>query len=98
MPHTSDSAQNTARLPRVAILGLGSMGGSILTGLQHSELETDGPIRVTTNSRKSAARLAEQENVAAAALEDTPSANRDAAGDAEPVSYTHLTLPTNREV
>lgn len=38
-------------LPRIAILGSGSMGGAILTGLVQPHVEVDGGITVTNRTR-----------------------------------------------
>lgn len=70
------------RLPRIAILGSGSMGGAILAGLVRPEVEVDGGITVTNRSRAKAAPLAELPGVTSLALEEQPDANRRAVADA----------------
>ncbi len=60
------------------------MGGAILQGLVRSQLATGG-ITVTNRSRAKAAELGELEGVTSVALEDEPSANRDAAASADVV-------------
>ncbi|RUR03337.1 pyrroline-5-carboxylate reductase [Labedella endophytica] len=65
-------------LPRIAILGSGSMGGAILSGLVRPEVDVDGGITVTNRSREKAAPLAELPGVTSLALEDRPEANREA--------------------
>lgn len=67
-------------LPRIAILGTGSMGGAILGGLLAPGVTTGG-IRVTTRSEASAAAL-RQRGVEAFSLEQTPDANARAVADA----------------
>ena len=63
-------------LPRVAILGVGSMGGAILAGLRGPGEHTSGPITVTMNSVASAATFADSDDVVAYAAEETADANR----------------------
>ncbi|MGK0715155.1 pyrroline-5-carboxylate reductase [Leucobacter sp. W1153] len=63
-------------LPRVAMLGVGSMGGAILAGLRGPGEHTSGPITVTMSSSASAAAFAEADDVVAYAAEETAEANR----------------------
>jgi pyrroline-5-carboxylate reductase len=75
----------TTRLPRIAILGSGSMGGAILAGLVRPEVEVDGGITVTNRSRAKAEPLAALPGVTSLALEEEPDANRRAAAEASVV-------------
>jgi pyrroline-5-carboxylate reductase len=75
----------TTRLPRIAILGTGSMGGAILSGLVRPEVEVDGGISVTNRSREKAAPLSDLPGVTSFALEDQPDANRRAVAGASVV-------------
>ncbi|XPP27894.1 MAG: pyrroline-5-carboxylate reductase [Leucobacter sp.] len=70
--HTS----STEALPRVALLGVGSMGGAILAGLRAPGVRLDGPIAVTTRTAASAAAYGDAEDVEALASEADPEANR----------------------
>lgn len=72
MSNKSDSQA----LPRVAMLGVGSMGGAILAGLRGPGEHTSGPITVTVNSVASAAAFADADDVVAYAAEETAEANR----------------------
>lgn len=63
-------------LPRVALLGVGSMGGAILAGLRAPGVRIDGPIAVTTRSTASAAEYEAASDVVAFASEADPDANR----------------------
>ncbi|MFC6236091.1 pyrroline-5-carboxylate reductase family protein, partial [Leucobacter soli] len=65
-------------LPRIAMLGVGSMGGAILAGLRSPGVRVDGPIAVTAKSAASAERYADAEGVIAHATESDPEANRKA--------------------
>src|SRR3712207_3506560 len=47
----------SVRLPRIAILGAGSMGGAILSGLLSPGVTVDGGIRVTNRTEAKAAPL-----------------------------------------
>lgn len=64
---------DSASLPAIAILGAGSMGGAILSGLVAAGA-TD--VRVTNRSADKAAALAELEGVASYATSERPDANR----------------------
>lgn len=63
-----------ATLPSIAILGTGSMGGAILSGLLQPSVTVDGGIRVTNRTPAKAAAL-ESSSVESYALESTPDAN-----------------------
>lgn len=71
------------KLPTIAMLGVGSMGGAILSGLRAPEVRVDGPIRVTTQSVASAARFDDDAGVVAFASETDPDANRRAVAGAQ---------------
>ena len=75
----------TTRLPRIAILGSGSMGGAILAGLVRPEVEVDGGITVTNRTREKAEPLASLPGVTSLALDAEPDANRRAAAEASVV-------------
>jgi len=64
-------------LPTIAILGTGSMGGAILSGLLSPEVVVDGGIRVTNRSAEKAAALASA-SVTSLATSVDPDANRTA--------------------
>ncbi|MEO8262108.1 MAG: pyrroline-5-carboxylate reductase [Pseudolysinimonas sp.] len=70
--------------PRIAILGAGSMGGAILSGLVQSGAETDG-ITVTNRSEDKAAGLRSLAGVTSLSAETTPDANRAAVSGARVV-------------
>lgn len=72
----AEPVEQAATLPRVAMLGVGSMGGAILAGLRAPGVRVDGPITVTTRSAASAERYAAAEDVLAYAGESDPDANR----------------------
>jgi pyrroline-5-carboxylate reductase len=61
-------------LPRIAILGAGSMGGAILSGLLSPDVTVDGGIRVTNRTEAKAAPL-RQDGVESWATEGDPEAN-----------------------
>jgi len=63
-------------LPRTAMIGVGSMGGAILTGLRAPDVSIELPIAVTTRSAASAAAFDDAEDVVAFAGESDPEANR----------------------
>jgi pyrroline-5-carboxylate reductase len=67
----------TVTLPTIAILGTGSMGGAILSGLLAPKVEVEGGIRVTNRSTAKAAPLA-SDRVTSLATETDPDANRTA--------------------
>lgn len=61
-------------LPSIAILGAGSMGGAILSGLLQPGVTIDGGIRVTNRTPEKAAALA-ADGVVSYSLEQTPDGN-----------------------
>jgi pyrroline-5-carboxylate reductase len=71
-------------LPSIAILGTGSMGGAILSGLVQPGVEVTGGIRVTNRTAAKAAPLASG-SVESFALETTPDANQRALAGARVV-------------
>jgi len=90
-----DSSEKS-RLPSIAILGAGSMGRAILTGLSAAGVEVVGGIRVTTRGKSSADELS-RTGVAAQAVEADAEANRSAVAGAavvilavKPVAVTAL--------
>jgi pyrroline-5-carboxylate reductase len=70
----------TADFPRIAILGAGSMGGAILSGLLESGATSDG-ITVTNRTEAKAAAL-RSDRVTSLSSETDPDANRAALGGA----------------
>lgn len=64
----------TTTLPAIAIIGAGSMGGAILSGLLSPTVDRTGDIRVTTRS-EATARALDGPGVHSSALETTPDAN-----------------------
>ena len=62
----------TVSLPQIAILGAGSMGGAILTGLLAPEVRTDGI--TVTNRTEAKAAVVRHEGVVSLALESDPDA------------------------
>ena len=70
----------TETLPRIAILGTGSMGGAILTGLRQPGVSVEG-LRATTHSDASAAELRSQ-GIEARGIEHDADANVWAVTDA----------------
>jgi prephenate dehydrogenase len=69
------------KLPRIAILGTGNMGGAILQGLTGPGVSSEG-IRVTTRSESSASKL-RATGVEAESLEAAHTANTAAVVDAD---------------
>jgi pyrroline-5-carboxylate reductase len=67
---------------QIAILGAGSMGGAILSGLIAAGTAPES-ISVSTATKVSAHALAEKFSISTFAIEDGPSANADAAKDAD---------------
>lgn len=61
-------------LPSVAVLGAGSMGGAILSGLLRPDVTIDGGVRVTNRTRAKASAIV-GDGVTSYALEQTPDAN-----------------------
>ncbi|QLD11269.1 pyrroline-5-carboxylate reductase [Microbacterium oleivorans] len=73
---------DASALPPIAILGAGSMGGAILSGLVASGAAAGG-VTVTNRSSDKAAALAELPGVTSVALSETPTGNTDAAAAAD---------------
>lgn len=69
-------------LPSVAVLGAGSMGGAILSGLLSPGVVIDGGVRVTNRTRAKADGITGA-GVESFALEETPDANRRAVAGAK---------------
>ena len=69
-------------LPAIAILGAGSMGRAILSGLLAPTVDVSGGIRVTNRSTARAAEFDDVEAVSAWATDDDPEANRRAVAGA----------------
>ena len=67
----------TVNLPRIAILGTGSMGGAILAGLLNPDVVVEGGITVTNRSVEKAEALA-TDGVTSLATSVSPDANRTA--------------------
>jgi pyrroline-5-carboxylate reductase len=65
-------------LPSIAILGAGSMGRAILSGLLRPDVIVSGGVRVTNRSASRAAELDGTPGVTASATETDPNANRTA--------------------
>lgn len=65
------------------MIGVGSMGGAILSGLRSPDVQIEGPIAVTTHSVASASKYAGAVDVTAAATEQDPDANRHAVAGAK---------------
>lgn len=63
-------------LPRTAMIGVGSMGGAILSGLRAPGVSIELPVAVTTRSVASAAAFDAADDVVAYAGESDPEANR----------------------
>ncbi len=81
MVHSIYTGPMVTKLPRIAILGTGNMGGAILQGLTRPGVDLEG-IRVTTRSEASANRL-RASGVVAESLEAEPNANAQAVHDAD---------------
>lgn len=65
------------------MIGVGSMGGAVLSGLRSPEVDIALPITVTTRSEASAVEYADAADVVAHASETEPEANRIAVRGAE---------------
>ena len=78
-----DHEASVRPLPPVAILGAGSMGGAILSGLLASGTPVRGGITVTNRSREKAAALADLAGVTSIALADDADGNVRAVRDAD---------------
>jgi len=70
-------------LPTIAMLGAGSMGRAILSGLLAPGVSVAGGVRVTNRSAARAAELADTPGVTTFATDDDPEANRRAVEGAE---------------
>ncbi len=70
-------------LPTIAILGAGSMGRAILSGLQKPGVIVEGGIRVTNRTSEKASDFAGAPGITAFATEENAEANRLAVGGAE---------------
>lgn len=70
------SQTQSVTLPTIAMLGAGSMGRAILSGLLAPGVTVEGGIRVTNRSEERAASLAGTPGVTAYATETQPDANR----------------------
>ncbi|WP_382309655.1 pyrroline-5-carboxylate reductase [Herbiconiux sp. UC225_62] len=73
---------DSTQLPSIALLGAGSMGRAVLSGLLAPTVEVVGGIRVTNRSASRAAELDGTPGVTAFATEDDPEANRHAVAGA----------------
>lgn len=67
------SAETT--LPAIAILGTGSMGSAILSGLLQPGVRVDGGIRVTNRTPEKAEALATNDGVMSYSVQEKPDAN-----------------------
>lgn len=76
----TDTGETT--FPSIAILGAGSMGRAILSGLVKPGVQVMGGIRVTNRTAARAAELASQPGVTAYATDDDAEANRTAVAGA----------------
>ncbi|WP_291050295.1 pyrroline-5-carboxylate reductase [Herbiconiux sp.] len=79
------STAESTRLPSIALLGAGSMGRAILSGLLAPGVEVQGGIRVTNRSAEKAASFDGTPGVTAFATDDDPEANRRAVAGASVV-------------
>lgn len=70
------SSEQAPELPRTAMIGVGSMGGAILSGLRNPEVRIVRPIAVTTHSAASAAVFEGADDLEAYAAETVPDANQ----------------------
>jgi pyrroline-5-carboxylate reductase len=81
MVHSIYTGPMVTKLPRIAILGTGNMGGAILQGLTQPGVSSES-IRATTRSEASASKI-RATGIAAESLEAEPSANSVVVGDAD---------------
>ena len=79
----SKDAPTSDTLPRIAMIGVGSMGGAILAGLRAPDVDIALPIVVTTKSVTSAQAFAGDDDVTALSSEQDADANKTAVRDAE---------------
>lgn len=82
---SENTAEAETTLPTIAILGSGSMGSAILSGLLQPGVSVTGGIRVTNRTRAKADELAKLPGVTSLAVEDHPDANRTAVAGAQVV-------------
>ncbi len=82
---SENTRETETTLPTIAILGSGSMGSAILSGLLHPGVTVAGGVRVTNRSRAKADELAKLPGVTSLAVEDQPDANRVAVAGARVV-------------
>jgi pyrroline-5-carboxylate reductase len=75
-------SETVVELPKIAILGAGSMGRAILSGLVAPSVHVDGGIVVTNRSAERAASVQHLPNVVALSTERDGDANRTAVADA----------------
>ncbi|MGA0568434.1 pyrroline-5-carboxylate reductase [Rathayibacter sp. KR2-224] len=75
-------SETVVKLPKIAILGAGSMGRAILSGLLKPGVQVEGGIVVTNRSTERAASLGHKDGVIALATEEDPEANRTAVSGA----------------
>lgn len=79
---TAPTSSTSVHLPAIAILGAGSMGRAILSGLLKPGVEVAGGIRATNRSRARAEELTDTVGVTAFATEDGADVNRSAVAGA----------------
>ena len=75
-------SETAVKLPKIAILGAGSMGRAILSGLVKPGVHVAGGIVVTNRTAQRAASLEHKRDVVALAIEEDADANRTAVADA----------------
>ena len=75
-------SETAVKLPKIAILGAGSMGRAILSGLVKPGVHVAGGIVVTNRTAQRAASLEHKRDVVALAKEEDADANRTAVADA----------------
>lgn len=82
MSRAESVKSHTTELPSIAVLGAGSMGRAILSGLLAPHVHVTGGIRVTNRSAAKAADYDNEPAVTAFATDDDPDANRKAVAGA----------------
>jgi pyrroline-5-carboxylate reductase len=75
-------SENVVELPKIAVLGAGSMGRAIMSGLLKPGVHVAGGIVATNRSAQNAASLAETAGVTALSTDDDAGANRRAVAGA----------------
>lgn len=75
-------SENVVHLPKIAVLGAGSMGRAVMSGLLKPDVHVDGGIVATNRSAQRAASLSRTDGVTALATDDDPNANREAVAGA----------------